>query len=94
MGYYVMMSKLTDHGAKTIKENPGRILEVDDEMAAMGVKILCQYVLFGVYDFMTVLEAPDEATVARASVELGSRGSIKVATFPAMTVNDFISAIG
>ena len=93
MGYYIMLSNLTDEGAKTIKKNPARIKEVNAEVEAMGVKVLAQYAVMGPYDFVNVLEAPDNETVTRVSVELASRGSMKVMTLAAIPIDDFISRL-
>jgi uncharacterized protein with GYD domain len=93
MGYYIMLSKLTDHGAKTIKDNPERIKEVNSEVEAMGVKIMAQYAVMGPYDFVNILEAPDNETVARVSVELSSRGSVSVTTLAAIPIDEFISRL-
>ena len=59
MAYYVVLSTLTDEGRKTIKQKPERILEVDREIEAMGVKIHKQYAVLGQYDFVNILVAPD-----------------------------------
>jgi uncharacterized protein with GYD domain len=91
MPYYIMLSNLTDEGAKTIKKNPGRIKEVDSEVEAMGVKVIAQYAVMGPYDFINILEAPDNETVTRVSVELSSRGSMRAITLPAMPVDEFIA---
>jgi uncharacterized protein with GYD domain len=93
MGYYIMLSNLTDEGAKTIKKNPERIKEVNAEVEAMGVKVLAQYAVMGPYDFVNVLEAPDNETVTRISVELASRGSMKVMTLAAIPIDDFINRL-
>ena len=93
MGYYIMLSNLTDEGAKTIKNNPDRIKEVNAEVEAMGVKILAQYAVMGPYDFVNILEAPDNETVTRVSVELSSRGSMKVMTLTAIPIDEFISRL-
>ncbi len=93
MAYYIMLSTLTDEGAKTIKKNPERIKEVDAEVEAMGVKILAQYAVMGPYDFVNILEAPDNETVAKVSVELSSRGSIKIMTMAAIPVDEFIKSL-
>ncbi len=90
MGVYIMISTLTDEGAKTIKERPERIREVNREVEAMGVKVLAQYAVLGPYDFINIVEAPDNETVARVSVELSSRGSVKIMTLPAIPIEDFI----
>ena len=81
-----MLSTLTEEGRKTIKENPRRVKEVNKEIEAMGIKILSQYALLGPYDFVNILEAPDNRTVARVATELGSRGTLKTMTMAAMTV--------
>ena len=93
MGYYIMLSNLIDEGAKTIKKNPARIKEVNAEVEAMGVKVLAQYAVMGPYDFVNVLEAPDNETVTRVSVELASRGSMKVMTLAAIPIDDFINRL-
>lgn len=93
MPLYVMLTRLTDQGAKTVKEDPARIKEVDSQLGEMGLKVLHQYAVLGQYDFVNIVEAPDQDTVVRASVELGSRGSIRVETMAAMDVDEFISVL-
>ncbi|MBD3181577.1 GYD domain-containing protein [Candidatus Poribacteria bacterium] len=93
MGHYIMLSNLTDHGAKTVKENPGRIKEVDKEVEAMGVKILAQYAVMGPYDFVNIVEAPDNETVMRVSMELSARGSVKFTTLTAIPIDEFIDRL-
>ena len=92
MPIYVMMTKLTDEGRKTVKTNPGRIKEVNKEVEAMGAKILAQYAVLGQYDFINILEAPNNETIARVATELGSRGTLETTTLAAMDLDDFISS--
>ena len=93
MATYIMLSTLTDEGAKTIKERPGRIKEVNQEIEALGVKVMAQYAVLGLYDFVNIVEAPDNETVARVSIELGSRGSIKIQTLAAIPIDEFIAKL-
>ena len=88
MATYVMLTTLTDEGRKTVKANPKRLKEVNKEVEAMGVKILAQYALLGPYDFINVLEAPDNKTVAKVALELGSRGTLQTMTMAAMPVDE------
>jgi uncharacterized protein with GYD domain len=90
MATYIMLSNLTDEGAKTVKENPNRIKEVNLEIEALGVKVLSQYATLGAYDFVNVVEAPDNETIAQVSAELSSRGSIRLQTLPAIPIDNFI----
>ncbi len=90
MATYVMLTTLTDEGRKTLKSNPQRINEVNKEVEAMGVKILAQYALLGPYDFINILDAPDNKTVSKVAVELGARGTLQTMTMAAMTIDEFI----
>ncbi|RLI04351.1 GYD domain superfamily [Candidatus Bathyarchaeota archaeon] len=93
MAIYVMLTTLTDEGRKTIKVNPERIKEVNKEVEAMGVKVLTQYALLGPYDFINILEAPDNETVTKVAIELGSRGTVQTLTMPAVTIDDLIKTL-
>lgn len=93
MARYIIISKLTDEGAKTLKKNPGRVKEVNAELKEMGVNVLDQYVVLGNFDFLTVVEADDESKVAKAIVEILSRGSIRTSSYKAIPVDDFIESL-
>ena len=88
MAVYVMLTSLTDEGRKTVKESPKRLKEVNREVEAMGVKILAQYALLGPYDFLNILDAPDNKTISRVAIELGSRGTLQTMTMAAMTIGE------
>jgi uncharacterized protein with GYD domain len=94
MPTYILLSNLTDEGAKTIKSNPGRIKEVNAELEKLGVRVTAQYATLGPYDFVNVVEAADNTTIARVSAELASRGSIKITTLPAIGIDEFIRSLG
>lgn len=93
MGTYIMLSTLSDGGRKVLRERPGWIRKVNRELERMGVKVRAQYAVLGPYDFVTVLEAPDNETVSRVSIELGARGSVQMMTLPAMPLDDFIARL-
>ncbi len=93
MAKFVMLTTLTDEGRKTIKQNPGRIKEVNKEMEAMGAKILAQYAILGPYDFVNILEAPTNEAVSKVAIALGARGTLQTMTMAAMDVDDFIASL-
>jgi uncharacterized protein with GYD domain len=93
MAIYIMTSTLTDEGRKTVKSNPQRIKEVNKEVESMGAKVLAQYVVLGQYDFINILEAPDNETIAKIALELGSRGTLQTNTLAALTLDDFIKSL-
>jgi len=90
---YIMLSTLTPEGVQTIKNNPQRIREVNREIEQLGASVKAQWATLGQFDFVNVVEAPDEKTIARVSLELGSRGTTKYQTLTAIPVDDFISAL-
>lgn len=93
MPTYILLSNLTDEGAKTIKSKPGRIKEVNKEIEKLGARVLAQYAVLGPYDFVNIVEAPDNETVARISVELASRGSVRLTTLPALDLESFVTSV-
>ncbi|MBA3422284.1 MAG: GYD domain-containing protein [Thermoleophilaceae bacterium] len=93
MSTFIMLSRLTPEGVQTIKNNPQRIKEVNNEIEQLGAEVKAQWATLGQFDFVNVIEAPDEQTMARISLELGSRGTAKYESLPAIPVDDFISAL-
>jgi uncharacterized protein with GYD domain len=90
MATYVILSTLTDEGRKTIKENPGRIIEVNKELSKMGIKVKAQYAVLGPYDFVNIVEAKDNEAVMKMSLELGARGSVHMLSLVAIPVSEMI----
>jgi uncharacterized protein with GYD domain len=93
MAYYIMLSKLTSEGRKTIMRNPGRIWEVNHEVEAMGAKIIAQYAVLGQYDFINIMEAPNNNVIARVASELGARGTMEPLTLAATTIEDLVKEL-
>ena len=93
MPLYAMLSTLTDEGRKSLRNNPSRLVEVNKEIEGMGAKLVSQYAAIGAWDFITIVEAPDNLTVADISVQLGARGTIQIQTVPLLEVNRFIDKL-
>ena len=93
MPTYILLTKLTTEGRKTLRERPNRIQDVDREMEEMQVKVISQHAVVGPYDFVNLVEAPDNETIIRASVELGARGTVQIISMPAIPIDEFIEAI-
>ena len=90
MPTYILLSNLTDDGAATLKEKPNRLQEVNKEIEKLGAKVTAQYATLGLYDFVSIVEAPDNESIVRVSVELSSRGSVRLLTLPAIPVANFV----
>ena len=93
MPTYVMLTTLSAEGVQTVKNNPGRIREVNKEIESLGASVKAQWATLGRYDFVNVVEAPDEKTMARVSMELGSRGTARYESLAAIPIDEFIAAL-
>src|SRR6478736_9553882 len=94
MPKYVMLSTLGPDGHARLRESPERLKEVNADVESMGVRVLEQFALLGPYDFLNILEAPDEVTMAKVATTLASRGTLKTLTLTAIEVDDFIASLG
>lgn len=93
MPTWIMLTTLTPEGVQTIRNNPQRIREVNSEIEQLGATVKAQWSTLGRFDFINVVEAPDEKTMARVSLELGSRGTARYESLAAIPIDDFISAL-
>ncbi len=93
MPLYILMTTLTPQGVQTLRSNPSRLREVNRDVEELGAKVVHQWATLGRFDFLNVIDAPDEATVAKVSIALGARGSAKMETVVAMPVDDFLATL-
>jgi uncharacterized protein with GYD domain len=93
MPTYIMLATLSSEGVQTIKNNPQRIREVNKEIEQLGATVKAQWSTLGRFDFVNVVEAPDETTMARVSLELVSRGTVRYETLAAIPVDEFIASL-
>ena len=94
MPIYILLSTLSQQGVQTLRSNPDRLREVNSDVEELGAKVLHQWATLGEFDFVNIVEAADEAAIARISVALAARGSTKIRTLPALTIEDFLAALG
>ena len=93
MPIYLLMTTLTSQGVQTLKANPDRLREVNHDVEELGAKVIHQWATLGPFDFVNVVEAPDAETIARVSVALGARGSAKLQTLTALSVDEFLNSL-
>jgi uncharacterized protein with GYD domain len=93
MPLYLMLTTLTDKGVQTLNSNPARLREVNRDVEEFGARVLHQWASLGEYDFVNVVEAPDDLTLMKLSVRLGARGSIKFESLPLVPVEDLLTSL-
>ena len=93
MPTYLMLTTLTEKWVQTLHANPDRLRQVNRDVEEMGAKVLHQWAALGAYDFVNIIEAPDDITVARVSVALGARGSAKLESLPLIPVDELLESL-
>ncbi|HEX9268762.1 MAG TPA: GYD domain-containing protein [Candidatus Limnocylindria bacterium] len=93
MATYVLLTRVTPAGIKTLQSNPRRIKEVNKEIEAQGARVVAQYATLGRYDFVNIVEAKDSETIAKVSVGLGARGTLSIETLTAIPIETFIRGV-
>src|SRR5437764_12354301 len=94
MPIFILLPRLPQQGVQTLQRNPARLQEVNRDVEELGAKVLHQWATLGEFDFVNVVEAPDTATIAKVSVALGARGSTRIQTLPALSIDDFVKSLG
>ena len=92
MPIYLMLTTLTEKGVQTLHANPDRLSEVNRDVEEMGARVLHQWAALGAYDFVNIVEAPDDLTIAKVSLALGARGSSKLESLPLIPIPDFLAS--
>ena len=91
MPVYILLSTLTQQGVQTLKSNPERLRQVNQDVEELGARVLHQWATLGEFDFVNVVEAPDLATIAKVSIALAARGSTRIETLPALEIEEFLA---
>ena len=75
---------------QTLKSNPDRLREVNKDVEELGARVVQQWATLGEFDFVNVVDAPDIETIAKASISIAARGSVRIETLPALPIDDFL----
>ena len=94
MAKYVLLSRFTQQGLETIKDGPARLDAARETLRRLGAELKDFYLTIGGYDLVVILEAPDDETVARASLAIGSQGNVRIETLRAFTEDEYREMVG
>jgi uncharacterized protein with GYD domain len=89
MPTYITLVRYTQRGAEDIKKSPARLDAAKQAFRAMGAELKQWYLVMGRYDAVVVSEAPDDETVAKLALAIGSQGSIRTETLRAYTEGEY-----
>ena len=93
MPTYLMLTTLTEQGVQTLRSNPERLREVNRDVEELGARVLHQWASLGAYDFVNIVEAPDDLTIAKISITLGARGSAKLESLPLVSIDGLLTSL-
>ena len=93
MSVYLLLTTLTDSGRKALQEDPEILKDFNKETEYMGVKILDQYALLGQYDFVNIVEAPNNEVVAKLAIRLSAKGTTQTLTLAAIGIDNLIQTL-
>ena len=89
MATYILLVHYTQKGIENIKESPARLDTVKKAFQAMGAELKEFYLVMGQYDIVCVCEAPDDETVAKLALSIGSAGAVRTETLRAFTEDEY-----
>ncbi|MGD0006471.1 MAG: GYD domain-containing protein [Anaerolineaceae bacterium] len=93
MSTFISLMKLTDQGAKSIKDAPARVAAAVKGLEAMGGKILGFYMTMGEFDYISIAEAPSDEVAAAFLLSLGALGNVHTTTLKGFTLEQFASLV-
>ena len=94
MATYIMLSRFTEQGVQTIKDGPARLDAAKQALQRLGAQLKDFYLTVGQYDAVVVIEAPDDETVAKASLAIGAIGNVRLETLRAFTEDEYREIVG
>lgn len=93
MATYIMLFRFTRQGIENIKESPARVEAAKKAFQAMDAELKAFYLVLGQYDTVCIVEAPDDATVAKLSLAIGSLGNVRAESLRAFTEDEYMEIV-
>ena len=94
MATFVILVKMTDEGAKTIRELPDRAEALQANAQRLGITVRGWYLTQGEYDIVVVAEAPDAETMLAQAAAVSGSGNARTHTLRAFTVDEVKQVFG
>lgn len=89
MPMYVVLSNFTESGRTDIQHTSERLTRLGPVADKLGVKVVAHAITMGPYDVVTIMEAPDDATIARVIGTVLSRGFVTTQTMRGFSIEEF-----
>jgi uncharacterized protein with GYD domain len=96
MTTYIMLINWTDQGARRADQAPTRLDAARSMLEDMAGAIRAVYLTMGGYDLVAIVEAPDDAVMARFTLQLGMQGDVRSHTlkaFPESAYREIVTSL-
>jgi uncharacterized protein with GYD domain len=94
MAKYIVLTNWTDQGIKSVKDSPGRVDKVRETAKKMGCELKKFYMTIGTHDMVVIFEAPDDESMAKLALTLGSAGNVRTTTLKAFSEESYRKIVG
>ena len=85
----IALLKWTQQGVTKVKDSPKRLDAGRKAFKKAGAEIKETYLTMGRYDLVCIIDAPDDETVARVLLQLGSQGNVQTETLKAFSEDQY-----
>ena len=89
MPTYLTLFRYTPQGIAHIKDSPARVEAAKQTFHALGAEVKAFYLVMGQYDTVFISEAPDDETMAKATLAVAAQGNVTTETLRAFTEEEF-----
>lgn len=94
MASFVILGSYTEQGVQNIKDLPTRVAAVKEAISAAGGRMIAFYLTMGEYDFLSVVESPDDETAAQLLLQTNMQGNVRTKSLRAFTEDEAAAIVG
>ena len=87
MPTYILLMTLTPEGREKMMADSNSVFSAENKIKMPDVQMMGLYGVLGDYDFVSIIEAPDNSAVARFSLELGVKAGMHIMSLPAIPIS-------
>ncbi len=89
MATYILLLNYTQQGIANVKESANRLDSAKKFFKSVGAEIKQTFLVTGRYDLVVVVEAPNDETMAKICLSVGSMGNVRTETLRAFPEDEY-----
>jgi uncharacterized protein with GYD domain len=88
MPIYIQLGSYTQKGIENIKDSPKRLEDAKKLAKSLGGEIKEFYYTMGQYDFVAIIEVPNDKEMTKGILTIAMGGNVRTETLKASTVGE------